>query len=108
MGDANVILIGEQTEGKNVGSETFENTTYKWEMHPITCQIYNSKGESDFYVNGFTPNYEVAEIDHLDKIFDFGNKDEIMLSTAISIINGTYSTTKALTRSATTQLRKGK
>ena len=105
---ANIILIGEQTEGKNVGSETFENTTYKWEMHPITCQIYNSKGESDFYVNGFTPKYQVAEIDHLDKIFDFGNTDEIMLSKAISIINGTYSATKASTRSTTTQLRRGK
>lgn len=108
MGDANVILIGEQTEGKNVGSETFENTTYKWEMHPITCQIYNSKGESDNYVNGFTPQYEVSEIAHRDKVLDFGNTDEIMLSTAISVINGTYSTTKASTRSAKTQLQKGK
>lgn len=54
-----VILIGETTEGKNVGSITFTDKKYNWELHPIVCRIYNANDESD-YVNGFLPDYEIT------------------------------------------------
>ncbi len=51
-----VVLIGETTEGKNVGSSTLSNDKYDYELHPIVCKIYNAKGVSD-YENGIVPNY---------------------------------------------------
>lgn len=54
-----VTLIGEVTEGKNVGSVTFTEKKFGWEIHPIVCKIYNANEESD-YANGFIPNYEIS------------------------------------------------
>lgn len=56
--DIEVILIGEQTNGKNVGMEGTEFTTKAgtYEFFPITFQSYNAK---DFgkYEKGFPPPY---------------------------------------------------
>lgn len=51
-----VVLIGSTTVGKNVGSLTFSSQELKITIGPIVCQIYNSKGESD-YASGFTPEF---------------------------------------------------
>ena len=57
----NVVVIGEQTEGKNVGSVTYTSDDKKWEMHPIVCQIYNSQDYTD-YVSGFSPDLELNDL----------------------------------------------
>lgn len=56
-----VIVIGDQTVGKNVGSVTYPNDdspypygTTTWSMHPIVCQISNKDGFTD-YASGFKP-----------------------------------------------------
>lgn len=59
-----VVVLGEQTEGKNVGSITLSSDKYGYELHPIVCRLYNSKGESE-YKNGFVPNWKLADNDRL-------------------------------------------
>jgi C-terminal processing protease CtpA/Prc len=86
-----VVLIGAQTEGKNVGSQTYKNEELGWALHPIICKIYNSESKSD-YESGFAPNYPVdeglyAQTHHL---LDFGDTEELLLHTALQLIDGTY------------------
>ncbi len=84
-----VILIGETTYGKNVGSISIyeENNPWnKWGMQPIVVKYFNSKGESD-YTAGFSPNYEVNEFADLF-LYDFGDTNDPLLGNAISLITG--------------------
>ena len=92
-----VILIGETTYGKNVGSISIyeeDDPKNKWGMQPIIVKFYNSAGESDF-TNGFVPDIEVDEfrVNLSDKtitrpLFDFGNMEDPLLSTALNEITG--------------------
>jgi carboxyl-terminal processing protease len=79
-----VVLVGETTEGKNVGSNEFsDKNNHSWVLHPITCLVKNAEGFSD-YTDGFSPNYEVNET------FDatpLGDTSETLLSSALSIID---------------------
>jgi len=89
-----VILIGMQTAGKNVGSSSFDSPDEQWTMQPITCQVFNSKNESD-YRNGFVPDVEISKNVMKNLVssvsnFDLGDKNEILLHTALSLIDGTY------------------
>lgn len=62
-----VILIGETTYGKNVGSITIyedDDPKNKWGMQPIVVKFANSLGFSDFTA-GFTPDYEIDEFENL-------------------------------------------
>ncbi|KAA6327911.1 putative CtpA-like serine protease [termite gut metagenome] len=84
-----VVLIGTQTEGKNVGSTTYKNEEFNWALHPIVCKIYNSENMSE-YANGFIPDYTANESLNINNFLDFGNPDELLLNTALQLINGTY------------------
>ncbi len=53
-----VNLIGEKTEGKNVGSIELSSDKFDYEIHPIVCCIYNSQGQSN-YSQGFLPDWEL-------------------------------------------------
>ncbi|TWV15538.1 PDZ domain-containing protein [Bacteroidaceae bacterium HV4-6-C5C] len=91
----NVVVIGEQTEGKNVGSVTYTSDDKKWEMHPIVCQIYNSQDYTD-YASGFSPDLELNEaFEYVNEntvnpvvMYDLGDINERMLKAAINIIDG--------------------
>lgn len=78
-----VILIGGQTEGKNVGSQEFpgKSKNFPWILHPITCWVQNSQDYKD-YENGFLPNINVN--DEFDSVL--GSISETMLSKVLSVI----------------------
>ena len=91
-----VIVIGEQTEGKNVASESFTSDDKIWEMHPITSKIFNSADKSD-YSNGWIPDVNKGDTFDYDEngniisvadIYDLGNPNERLLKTALEIIDG--------------------
>ena len=86
-----VILIGETTYGKNVGSISIyekDDPKNKWGMQPIIVKYFNSNGESDFTA-GFKPDIEVDEFDALDlRLVEFGNTEDPLLNMAISEITG--------------------
>jgi Periplasmic protease len=100
-----VVVIGEQTEGKNVGSLPYTSEDKNWEMHPIVCQIYNSDNFTD-YANGFPPDYELNEAFEyvssttvtLVQLFPLGDENERMLNAALRLIDDSY--TVRSTRSA--------
>lgn len=91
-----VILIGETTYGKNVGSITLyeeNDPKNKWGMQPIIVKFANSLGFSDFTA-GFAPNYEVDEFENL-YLYEFGDSNDPLLGTALSNITGKTSFTRS-------------
>lgn len=105
-----VILIGETTYGKNVGSISIyeeNDPRNKWGMQPIVVKYFNSEGKSDFTA-GFTPNYEIDEFNPDGKgetgdelfLFEFGNTSDPLLGKAISLITGATKATRSI-RTAT-------
>lgn len=90
-----VILIGESTYGKNVGSITLyekDDSKNKWGMQPIVVKYKNSLGQSDFTA-GFKPNYEIDEFEDLF-LYPFGDTEDPLLQKAIFLISGTTLATR--------------
>lgn len=84
-----VVLIGETTYGKNVGSITIfeeDDPKNKWGMQPIIVRYANSLGHSDFTA-GFTPNYEIDEFEDL-YLYPTGDTNDPLLARAIALITG--------------------
>lgn len=94
-----VIIVGDKTEGKNVGSLAYSNEELQLIMRPIVCKIYNAKHESD-YASGFKADVEVKESNNLDRFLPFGDTNEALLSTALGLISGENMEEMSETRSA--------
>ena len=84
MGKENVIIIGTQTAGKNVGISNIKNETFGLSLWPVTSQAFNANGESD-YSNGFTPHYPLDERNVINWL-PLGDPQEYMLSHTLSLI----------------------
>jgi len=91
----NVVLIGNTTYGKNVGSITVydyidnegtKNPNHTYAMQPIVLKIANSVGFAD-YANGLDPDIEVRE--RASNLGVLGTPSEPLLSVALSQISGT-------------------
>jgi carboxyl-terminal processing protease len=86
-----VILVGEHTYGKNVGSITIEESStpkkWNWGMQPIVLKSVNALGKSDYGTKeGFLPDIEIA--DNILPYLQFGDPDERLLNAALSDIVG--------------------
>jgi C-terminal processing protease CtpA/Prc len=97
----NVVLVGETTYGKNVGSITIyeddpvKQKDNKWGMQPIIMKMSNAQGYSD-YGNGFVPDTKISEPSKENLIVkQLGDTDELLLKTTIDRIFGR---TKAMTK----------
>lgn len=77
----NVVVIGTQTCGKDVGSYTIVDNNYKYLLQPITFKYYNSKMEST-PEEGLIPDVIVED----DKKIKRGNVDEALLKAALKYI----------------------
>lgn len=86
----NVTLIGELTEGKNVGMNRYSDDKYEWTYWPITLRVTNAEGFD--YSGGFEPDIEWNEFDltqnQADALLPLGDPNEFMLSKAIALITG--------------------
>lgn len=91
----NVVLIGNTTYGKNVGSITVydyidnegtKNPNHTYAMQPIVLKIANSVGFAD-YANGLDPDIELRE--RASNLGVLGRPTEPLLSVALSQISGT-------------------
>ncbi len=89
MGRENILLIGEKTIGKRVGSSTFgKKEKYDWLLHPIILQLFNADGTAD-YANGFEPDVLLKELDYqYHRLLPFGDPQELLLHAAIDRITG--------------------
>lgn len=98
--DIPVRLIGEKTNGKNVGMEvvTFTVGSYKYELAPISFQGYNAKQVS-VNKDGMTVDTEREEWDN--GLVNYGERSEPLLAAALSQITGQASTSVSGTRADT-------
>ena len=88
----NVILIGDDTTGKNVGSysiydwiddEGNRNPRHTWAMQPITLKIVNSEGFADFE-NGLQADYRLQE--DVANLGFLGEIDEPLLEKTLEVM----------------------
>ena len=86
-----VIIIGEGTNGKNVGMESieFDSEGYTYELAPITFQGYNVRKET-VPSDGFSVDYAVA--DWNNGYMDFADLNEPMFKKALEIITASSRT----------------
>lgn len=83
-----VIVVGDKTEGKNVGSVTFNNEELQLSMKPIVCKVFNTNYESD-YADGFQADVVQREASNLAHFLPLGDANELLLNTALNlIVNG--------------------
>ncbi|MDR0989072.1 MAG: PDZ domain-containing protein [Prevotellaceae bacterium] len=92
-----VVVVGWQTAGKNVGSVEYTDAAKQWRMHPIVCSIYNSQGFGD-YADGLAPDVRLHEVfgydadGYVDRIYPtypLGNPNERLLQAALAQIDQT-------------------
>lgn len=93
-----VILIGQQTVGKDEGSITVYDSPPNYDnredanpghmraLQPIVFKIFNDRMEN--FPNGFFPKAEVREIDYLVDLPPLGAENEPLLSKALELITG--------------------
>lgn len=113
-----VIQIGTNTHGKNVGMSGFKSKgekdfgNYEYEMWPVTFRIYNAKDES-YTVDGFTPNHSADELSNDDNTLkdlgQLGDPTEEYLAAALHHIatgswNGVRSDTGTRTGAETIEV----
>lgn len=93
-----MVLIGETTYGKNVGSITItddENLdNNKWGIQPIVFKSFNQDDKSE-YGSGFTPGVQLTGYQVIDPIAylddpmeELGNENEPLLAYALADITG--------------------
>lgn len=89
-----VIVIGENTNGKNVGMEvkSFNSEGYTYELAPITFQGYNERKET-VPSDGIPVDYAVA--DWNDGYGEFGGLNDPMFKKAYELIMGASRTVVA-------------
>ena len=78
-----VIVIGTQTCGKDVGSYLIKDNKYKYQLRPITFKYYNALMQST-PVDGIVPDIIVENQDSIKR----GNTEEPLLQAALKYIEG--------------------
>ncbi|MEZ4903896.1 MAG: S41 family peptidase [Spirosomataceae bacterium] len=83
-----VVIIGDVTVGKNVGSIVIKDSKKRFAegIMPIVLKTFNSAGQSD-YTAGFKPNVQIKE-DLSQPFYAFGDLREPLLSEAFFQITG--------------------
>jgi C-terminal processing protease CtpA/Prc len=88
-----VVLIGEPTYGKYVGSWVIPDDNNQWAMMPIVMKYSNANGFSDF-ANGLTPDYVIND-DPVTAV-PFGDTSDPLIGKAVELATGkTLPTIKA-------------
>ncbi len=85
-----VVIIGETTVGKNVGSipiEDEDNSDNNYGILPIVFRFANANGDSDFE-NGFIPDPPYIVEDFTFPMRAFGDVEEPLLMAALNDIDG--------------------
>lgn len=100
-----LVLIGEQTYGKNVSSLVLyepNDSQNQWGIQPIIAKMFNSLGASD-YTAGFVPDIQLTELSVYDQSA-LGDTQEILLKAALAQI---MNTPLSLARSAKFEAQEG-
>lgn len=93
-----VKIIGDVTEGKNVGSCDYKHEKFDHILKPLMCYVFNREGKAD-YNDGFSPDISYRDFNNHEKQYALGDTREAMFEIAIQVINNTY--TSKITKAAT-------
>lgn len=96
-----VILIGEQTYGKGVGSWTIRDNKYKYQLQPITMRYHNALMETT-PDDGIAVDYYVPDGYSTSKK-ELGDKSEPILAKAFELIIGASNTNDGETEGSAVQ-----
>lgn len=92
-----VIVIGETTVGKGVGSWTISDPRFRYAIQPITMRYYNADGYST-PDSGIEPDIYAAD-GYLTGKLEIGDKNERLLKIALANIRGETLQSKLAARS---------
>lgn len=81
-----VVVIGEQTYGKGVGSWTIRDNRFRYQLQPITMRYYNANMEST-PDDGIPVDYYMAD-GYTTSKKELGDINEPLLMKALDVING--------------------
>ncbi len=82
-----VVIIGDRTLGKNMGSRRYTHEDFNHTLRPIVCYVFNSAGSGD-YSDGLAPDY-MYKFSSLEPFIDaLGTPEEPLLKIALSLIDG--------------------
>lgn len=85
MGEENVILIGEKTEGKNVAMSSYQDERFNYILWPVVAYVSNAEGEGN-YSKGFEPLYTLNERALISPWYPLGDVREYYLKNTLSLI----------------------
>lgn len=91
-----VILIGETTIGKGVGSYTISNSKYRRAIQPITMRYFNANDETT-PDSGLTPDYYIPDGYSTSKS-ELGDSSEPLLRQALNLISPSFALTATKSR----------
>lgn len=85
IGQENIILLGTQTEGKNVAMTAYPNETYGFTLWPVVAYVFNANDQGDYH-EGITPQYILNEKDYTRPWYPLGDTREYLLESALTLI----------------------
>ena len=88
-----VILIGEQTKGNYVGTESFVTARYPWKLNLAVCEVKNANKEA-IYTDGFSPDISINPLEDPQYILPLGHPQEALLRVALQMIDGSFQNQK--------------
>jgi C-terminal processing protease CtpA/Prc len=84
-----VVLVGQKSAGQTLYTERYANPELLIRITPVVCRLFNSDNSSD-YAGGFTPDYLLNPDDYPAYFLPLGDERELLLGTALSLIDGSY------------------
>lgn len=85
---SSMMVVGEESVGKNLGSIEITNKRYRWKIKPITIRVYNSNKQSG-YEEGIAPDIALTELAYdYPNIGKFGNvESEALINSALHALH---------------------
>ncbi len=85
LGEENIIVIGETTEGKNVAMSPFENEEFGLTLWPIVAFVQNAEGNAG-YSKGIVPDFTLSERRLVSPLYPLGDTREYLLHHTLAYI----------------------
>ncbi len=85
MGEENIIVIGETTEGKNVAMTPYKNEEFGITLWPVVAFVQNAEGNAG-YSRGIVPNFTLSERRLISPLYPLGDTREYLLYNTLAYI----------------------
>ena len=101
-----MYVVGETTHGKNLGTITYTNSQYEWEISPVSMRVYNIDRESG-YERGLKPDTGRQDSEYMRKpaedYYSLPPLGDFEKENLLNIVMRRFHDVPPATRSATTR-----